>query len=85
MLGRDRDLGSLEVGKLADLALWRIDGVEFAGLADPVATLGLASLPPVARLYVGGELVVDDGRLTRADERLLADAAAGASRLLLSL
>ncbi|GAA4267682.1 8-oxoguanine deaminase [Frondihabitans peucedani] len=85
VLGRDRDLGSLEVGKLADLALWRIDGVEFAGIADPVATLGLASLPPVARLYVGGELVVDDGRLTRTDEQHLADAAAGASRLLRSL
>ncbi len=80
VLGRERDLGSIEVGKLADLALWRIDGVEFAGIADPVAALGLGALPPVARLWVGGETVVDGGALTGADEGLLAEAAARASR-----
>lgn len=85
VLGRDADLGSIEVGKLADLALWRIDGVEFAGIADPVATLGLASMPPLSRLYVGGEQVVDDGHLTRADEALLAEASAAASASLLTL
>lgn len=84
VLGRDRDLGSIEVGKLADLALWRIDGVEFAGIADPVAALGLAAMPPLSGLYVGGELVVDQGSLANADEQQLASDAALASRELLA-
>lgn len=80
VLGREARLGSIEVGKLADLAVWRVDGVEFAGIADPVAALGLASMPPVAQLFVGGECVVDDGHLTRADEAVLARDAARAAR-----
>ena len=79
VLGRDADLGSIEVGKLADLALWRVDGVEFAGIADPVAALGLASMPPLARLWVGGDSVVADGELVHADQGLLAEGAARAS------
>ena len=34
VLKRD-DLGSLEPGKSADLAVWRIDGLELAGADDP--------------------------------------------------
>ncbi|GLI28148.1 8-oxoguanine deaminase [Agromyces rhizosphaerae] len=79
VLGRQHELGSIEPGKLADLALWRIDGVEHAGIADPVAALGLASLPPLARLLVGGRTVVEDGELVTADSRAIADAAARAS------
>ncbi|HKE52535.1 MAG TPA: 8-oxoguanine deaminase, partial [Actinomycetes bacterium] len=36
-LGREDELGSLEPGKLADIALWRLDGIGHAGIADPVA------------------------------------------------
>lgn len=79
VLGRERELGSIESGKLADLALWRIDGVEHAGIVDPVASLGLAALPPLGRLIVGGRTVVEDGRLTLADERVIAGSAARAS------
>lgn len=79
VLGRHEELGSLEPGKLADLALWRIDGVEHAGIADPVAALGLGSMPPVARLIVGGRTVVEDGELAVADGRAIAAAAARAS------
>jgi len=79
VLGRDAELGSIEPGKLADVALWRIDGVEHAGIADPVAALGLASLPPLGRLLVGGHTVVDDGELTGVDERVVAEASARAS------
>ncbi len=67
VLGRD-DLGSLEPGKRADLAVWRVDGLELAGAADPVAGLVLSAPHRVDRLYVGGEEVVRDGRLVRADE-----------------
>ena len=32
-LGRDADLGSLEPGKLADVAVWRVDELPGAGIA----------------------------------------------------
>jgi cytosine/adenosine deaminase-related metal-dependent hydrolase len=67
VLGRG-DLGSLEPGKCADVAVWRTDGLEFGGADDPVAALVLAGPHRVERLFVGGEEVVVDGRLARADE-----------------
>jgi len=81
-LGRDAELGSLEPGKLADIALWRIDGVEHAGIADPVAALTLAGLPPLTRLFVSGEVVVAEGELVRVDEWSIARDAASAARRL---
>jgi cytosine/adenosine deaminase-related metal-dependent hydrolase len=71
VLGRD-DLGSLEPGKAADLACWRLDGLALAGAADPVFGLVLAGPQRVDRLYVGGEEAVRDGRLVRADEEEIA-------------
>src|SRR6266516_6700346 len=40
---RRADLGSLEPGKRADIAVWRTDGLELAGAADPVAGLVLSA------------------------------------------
>jgi cytosine/adenosine deaminase-related metal-dependent hydrolase len=71
VLGRN-DLGSLEAGKSADLAVWRTDGLELGGADDLVAGLVLSAPHRVHRLYVGGELVVDDGGLVRADEQEIA-------------
>ena len=71
LLRRD-DLGSLEPGKRADLAVWRIDGLELGGAGDPVSGLVLSGPHRVDRLYVGGEEVVRDGRLVRADEQEIA-------------
>jgi len=73
VLRRD-DIGSLEPGKCADLAVWRTDGLEFGGADDLVANLVLSAPHRVRQLYVGGELVVDDGRLVRADEDEIAHA-----------
>jgi cytosine/adenosine deaminase-related metal-dependent hydrolase len=67
LLGRD-DLGSLEPGKCADLAIWRSDGLELGGAADAVAGLVLSAPHRVDRLVVGGEDVVRGGALVRADE-----------------
>ncbi|GAA0539566.1 8-oxoguanine deaminase [Saccharopolyspora thermophila] len=67
-LGRDDELGSLEPGKLADIAVWRLDGLDHAGIADPVAALVLGRLPPLDRLLRGGTVVVDGGRLTSVPE-----------------
>jgi cytosine/adenosine deaminase-related metal-dependent hydrolase len=67
VLGRD-DIGSIEPGKQADLAVWRTDGLELAGADDLVAGWVLSAPHRVERLYVAGEGVVRDGRLVRADE-----------------
>ena len=67
VLRRD-DIGSLEAGKCADFAVWRTDGLELGG-ADDVVAGWVFSLPHrVDRLVVGGEEVVRDGHLVRADE-----------------
>jgi cytosine/adenosine deaminase-related metal-dependent hydrolase len=77
-LGRDADLGSLEVGKLADVAVWRVDDLPGAGIEDPLCTLvfGAASLE---HLFVGGRPVVAAGQLQTADPAELAVRAAAAS------
>jgi cytosine/adenosine deaminase-related metal-dependent hydrolase len=77
-LGRQQEIGSLEPGKLADLALWRVDGLAGEGIEDPVCTLVFGS-PALERLFVAGRPVVADGHLARADELALARAAAGAA------
>ncbi len=71
VLKRD-DLGSLEPGKSADLAVWRTDGLELAGADDPVAGLVFSGPHRVDRLVVAGEDVVREGRLVRADEAEIA-------------
>jgi cytosine/adenosine deaminase-related metal-dependent hydrolase len=70
-LGRQTELGSIEVGKLADLALWRLDGLAHAGIADPVAALVLGPLPPLELLLVGGTTAVAEGRLPTVDDEAL--------------
>ena len=83
VLGRGAEIGSIEVGKLADLALWRIDTLPHAGIADPVAALALATPPPLDLLLVDGRAVVERDRLVTLDEGELARDAATASRRLL--
>jgi cytosine/adenosine deaminase-related metal-dependent hydrolase len=67
VLGRT-DIGSLEAGKRADIAVWRTDSLELGGAADPVAGLVFSAPHRVDRLFVAGEEIVRDGRLVRADE-----------------
>ncbi len=71
VLRRD-DIGSLELGKRADVAVWRTDGLEFGGAEDLVANLVLSGPHRVDRLLVGGADVVRDGALVRADEQEIA-------------
>jgi len=71
VLRRD-DIGSIEPGKRADLAIWRTDGLEFGGADDLVANLVLSGPHRVDRLIVGGQDVVRGGSLVRADEQEIA-------------
>ncbi|MFC9439801.1 8-oxoguanine deaminase [Nocardia sp. NPDC057030] len=61
-LGRQQELGSLEVGKLADIAMWRVDGFR-AAVEDPVCALVFGPTPPLARLLVGGRTIVENDEL----------------------
>ncbi|MGH8989129.1 MAG: 8-oxoguanine deaminase [Acidimicrobiales bacterium] len=66
-LGREAELGSLERGKLADIALWRLDTLPHAGIGDPIAALTLGARPPLALLLVGGCVVVEEGEPVHVD------------------
>jgi cytosine/adenosine deaminase-related metal-dependent hydrolase len=71
VLGRT-DIGSLEPGKCADFAVWRTDGLELGGADDPVAGLVLSAPHRADRLVVGGDDIVRDGGLVRADQAEIA-------------
>jgi cytosine/adenosine deaminase-related metal-dependent hydrolase len=83
VLGRTDDIGSIEVGKLADLALWRIDGPAHADVADPVAALVLGAPPPLELLLVDGRAVVERDRVLTVDADALAREAEAVHRTLL--
>jgi len=74
LLGRDSEIGSLEVGKAADVVLVDVRGVDRAGaLSDPLAALVFTGIGQrVRHAIVGGEVVVREGRLVRIDEEEIA-------------
>lgn len=73
-LGRS-DIGSLEVGKRADIAIWRLAPFVASGSWDPVAALVLTGPHAARDLYVEGRAVVRDGRVTTVDPIRLHEAA----------
>ncbi|WP_035841093.1 8-oxoguanine deaminase [Kitasatospora azatica] len=84
VLGRQNEIGSIEVGKLADLALWKVDGIMHSSIADPVAALALGALPPLSVLFVNGNAVVEKDTLTTVNEDQIALACARAAKELAS-
>ena len=73
VLGRLQDLGTIEPGKRADIAIWDVSGIEAAGAWDPVGALLLSGPGRVRDLYVEGRAVVSDGKLVTHDlPRLIA-------------
>jgi len=71
VLSRD-DIGSLEPGKRANIAVWSTDGLELGGAADPMAGLVFSAPHRVERLYVDGDEIVRGRSLVRADEQRIA-------------
>ncbi|MDD5452838.1 MAG: 8-oxoguanine deaminase [Candidatus Bipolaricaulis sp.] len=69
VLHREGEIGSLEEGKCADLVLFDLSALEFAGAADPVAALVHCGAQYADLVMVDGEVRVRGGRLV--DERLL--------------
>lgn len=82
VLGRDAELGSIDVGKLADIALWRVDGFGHDVIDDPVVALTFGPPPPLERLFVGGATVVDRGELRTVSAESAAAAGRAAHRTL---
>ncbi len=81
-LGRD-DLGRIAPGAAADLVLWKASSWTMTPLRDPIKNIVYnATAEDVDRVYVGGRLVVDAGRVLAADEAtILADLQAGGERM----
>ncbi len=63
LLGRE-DIGSLEVGKAADLITIDVNRLEYAGAGDLVAAAVFCAPAKVDFSIVNGRLVVEEGRLT---------------------
>ncbi|MCA0204069.1 MAG: 8-oxoguanine deaminase [Proteobacteria bacterium] len=84
VLGRAGELGSLEPGKRADIAIWDLRALQAAGSWDPVAALVLCGPHRVRHLLVEGREVVRDFRLVTLDERVLAESARRATARLLA-
>jgi 5-methylthioadenosine/S-adenosylhomocysteine deaminase len=68
-LGLEREIGSLEPGKRADLIVFDLDLPEWRPLLDPVSTLVYsASAASVRTVMVDGRVVLDERRVTTVDE-----------------
>lgn len=71
--GLEREVGSLEVGKRADLILLRTNGANMAPVLDPVkAVVMQAGVADIAMVVVEGRVVKSRGRLVNCDEPALA-------------
>ncbi|CAN5630441.1 amidohydrolase family protein [soil metagenome] len=67
-MGLAREVGSIEIGKAADLITLRTDGLHYMPPAEPVAAVVLqARAPDVANVLIGGRFVKRDGSLLGFD------------------
>jgi 5-methylthioadenosine/S-adenosylhomocysteine deaminase len=71
-LGIEAQVGSLEVGKAADIVAFDLSGLAQQPVYDPVSQLIYATgRDCVKHLWVAGKQLLDDRRLTRMDEEQL--------------
>jgi 8-oxoguanine deaminase len=61
------DIGEIAVGKMADLALYKLDELRFSGSGDPLAALVLCGAHRADRVMVGGRWIVQDGEIPNLD------------------
>ena len=74
-LGRAGEIGELTVGACGDVAVWRLDGIAFAGAwSDPVEAWLRCGPVAAHHTIVAGRLIVEDGQLRAAGtEQMLRD------------
>ncbi|MBH2656228.1 hypothetical protein I5P77_22720 [Serratia ureilytica] len=66
-LNRD-DIGALAPGMMADIAVFKLEGVGLAGAQhDPVSALVFCNPGKVAYNIINGRVVVDNGKVTTVD------------------
>ena len=80
-MGLEAEIGSLEVGKAADIVAFDLSGLAQQPIYDPVSQLIYATgRDCVKHLWVGGKQLLDDRQLTRMDEQQLSATAAAWGR-----
>lgn len=62
VLHQDKDIGSLEPGKCADIAIYDVSGLQFAGAHDIVSALLRCDLNRADFVLVNGEVLVENGK-----------------------
>jgi guanine deaminase len=68
-LGREKELGIVEKGRIADLVAYRLDSIAFTPLNDAVNQLVYgATKADIDMVMADGAVIQKDGRLTRIDE-----------------
>lgn len=65
------DIGEIAVGKMADLALFKMDELRFSGSGDALAALVLCGAHRADRVMVGGRWIVESGTIPGLDLRQL--------------
>lgn len=79
LLGREKEIGSLVVGKAADLFMIDVDIPDLVGAKkDPACLLGTVGYSrPAKMVMVNGKVVVEDGQLLGIDEEAVRVHASG--------
>ncbi|WP_153446805.1 8-oxoguanine deaminase [Vibrio algicola] len=76
------DIGTLEVGKQADVSMFTLDEIRFSGSHDPLAALIMCGAQQADRVMINGQWRVHDGQVIGLDlEDLLIRHRAAAKRL----
>jgi 8-oxoguanine deaminase len=78
------DIGEIAVGKMADLALFKLDELRFSGSGDPLAALVLCGAHRADRVMVGGRWIVENGAIPGLDLHELMRRHSAAARTLQS-
>ena len=75
ILGREKELGSLTIGKRADIAIWQCSQIATSGAWDAVASLIFCAPHKVRHLLVEGNFVVSEGKLIGVNEQEIINSA----------
>ena len=79
---RREDIGEIAVGKEADLALFKLNEIQFSGSHDPLAALLLCGATKADRVMVAGKWKVIDSQIAGMDmEKVIREHTAQAKRL----
>jgi 5-methylthioadenosine/S-adenosylhomocysteine deaminase len=72
-LGLEQRIGSVKTGKCADLCAVNLASIELSPCYDPASHLVYAAgREHVSHVWVGGKLLVEEGRLLQVDEKAIA-------------